>query len=115
MKTESPVSKKAPKEILQELHTIVADAESLLGARLSEFAQENGAVLKKRFAAAQKRLAGLHADVSGKIRAGAKRTDQAVRSHPYEAVALALGVGTLFGVLLRRKKIKTNPRRLREP
>jgi ElaB/YqjD/DUF883 family membrane-anchored ribosome-binding protein len=35
--------------------------------------------------------------------AGAKAADQIIRKHPYESIGIALGVGLLIGVLVRRK------------
>jgi ElaB/YqjD/DUF883 family membrane-anchored ribosome-binding protein len=34
--------------------------------------------------------------------AAAKTTDKAVRTHPYQAIGIAFGVGLLVGVLARR-------------
>ena len=90
-------------ELLQQLHTIIVDAEKLLGRTLSESVEDNRSRLRERLAAAQNRLADLYAAATGKVWAGAKRADQTVRSHPYEAMALALGVGVLLGILLRRQ------------
>jgi ElaB/YqjD/DUF883 family membrane-anchored ribosome-binding protein len=38
-----------------------------------------------------------------KVVAGARRTDETIRSHPYESLAVALGVGVLVGALIRRR------------
>ena len=109
MKTTHPTAPKSSEELLQELHTIVADAERLLGTTLADCAQETRAGLRERLAGAQKRLADLYTETSGKIRTGAKRADQTVRAHPYETVALALGVGAWLGALLRRKETDKTP------
>ena len=34
---------------------------------------------------------------------GAKATDSAIRSHPYESMAIAFGVGALIGFLASRR------------
>jgi len=34
--------------------------------------------------------------------AGAKYTDETIRQHPYQSLAIALGVGVLLGALIRR-------------
>jgi ElaB/YqjD/DUF883 family membrane-anchored ribosome-binding protein len=41
--------------------------------------------------------------VRDKAVAGAKATDRMVRSHPYQAVGIALGLGVLFGYLWGRR------------
>ena len=33
----------------------------------------------------------------------AKKTDEAIRSHPYESIGIAFGVGILIGVLIGRR------------
>ncbi len=38
-----------------------------------------------------------------KTGAAAKATDKAVHEHPYRAMGIALGVGTLIGVLISRR------------
>ena len=37
-----------------------------------------------------------------KVVAGARATDETIRAHPYESLAIALGVGVLLGALIRR-------------
>ena len=37
---------------------------------------------------------------------GAKATDEAVREHPYQAIAIGVGVGALLGFLLARRNCK---------
>lgn len=39
-----------------------------------------------------------------KTAAAAKTTDEAVRTHPYQAIGIAFGVGLLVGVLAIRKR-----------
>jgi ElaB/YqjD/DUF883 family membrane-anchored ribosome-binding protein len=34
--------------------------------------------------------------------AGARYTDETIRTHPYQSLAIALGVGVLVGALIRR-------------
>ena len=37
------------------------------------------------------------------VKATAKKTDEAIRSHPYESIGIAFGVGVLIGVLIGRR------------
>jgi ElaB/YqjD/DUF883 family membrane-anchored ribosome-binding protein len=41
--------------------------------------------------------------VQEKAVAAAKATDQVIRTHPYESIGVAFGVGLLIGVLVARK------------
>ena len=37
------------------------------------------------------------------VKETAKKTDEAIRSHPYESIGIAFGVGVLIGVLIGRR------------
>ena len=37
------------------------------------------------------------------VKETAKKTDEAIRSHPYESMGIAFGVGILIGVLIGRR------------
>jgi ElaB/YqjD/DUF883 family membrane-anchored ribosome-binding protein len=53
--------------------------------------------------AVTERLSGLYSDARGKVAAGAKATDAAIRERPYHSLAIAASVGLLLGVLLGRR------------
>ena len=101
MKTTTPAQ--TPAELMEELRTLVADAEKMLGDSASEHAEDTVAALRERFESARERLADLYAGAKKKVVAGAKCTDAAIRENPYQSLAIALGVGLLFGVLLGRR------------
>ncbi len=58
---------------------------------------------RKRLAESLEKGKAALAHVQDKAREGAKATDQLVRKNPYQAIGIALGVGALLGVLIRRK------------
>ena len=93
----------SPKDMLDELHTLVADAEKLVGDSLSEQSEEAVSALRSRYEAAQERLAEVYDTTKRKVVAGAKYTDEAIRENPYQSVAVAMGIGLLVGVLLGRR------------
>ena len=37
------------------------------------------------------------------VKETAKKTDEAIRTHPYESIGIAFGVGILIGVLIGRR------------
>ncbi len=92
-----------PKDLLDGLHTLVAEAEKMVGDSVSEHSAESLANLRERFAAAQERFAELYAGAREKVVAGAKCTDTAIRENPYRALGIAAGVGLLVGLLLGRR------------
>ena len=58
---------------------------------------------RKRLAAALERGKEIYGRVSDKAVEGAKAADEAVHEHPYQVIAVALGVGALAGYLLARR------------
>lgn len=103
MKNKNDSTPQTPSDLLQDLRTLVADAEKMMGDSLSEHSAEAMSALRVRFEAAQERLAEFYAGARQKVVAGAKCTDEAIRANPYQALAIALGAGLLVGVLLGRR------------
>ena len=102
MKTNNE-SAQTPKELLNDLQTLVAEAEKMMGDSLSEHTEDAVSALRSRFDAAHERLGELCATAKQKVVAGAKCTDQAIRANPYQSLAIAAGVGLLVGVLVGRR------------
>lgn len=92
-----------PKDLLDDLHTLVADAEKLMGDSISEHTSEAMAALRARYDAAQEKLGALYQGTRERVVAGAKCTDAAIRENPYQALAIAAGVGLIAGILLGRR------------
>lgn len=103
MKTNSKTPAQSPKEILNELHALVAEAEKMMGDNITEATEDAIGSLRTRFDAAQERMSELYDGARKQVIAGAKCTDAAIRSHPYESLAVAAGVGLLIGVLVSRR------------
>jgi ElaB/YqjD/DUF883 family membrane-anchored ribosome-binding protein len=103
MKNNAKTSAQTPKEILNELHALVAEAEKMMGDNLSEATEDAVSSLRLRFDAAQERMSELYDGVRKQVVAGAKCTDAAIRTHPYESLAVAAGVGLLIGILVTRR------------
>lgn len=92
-----------PKELLEDLHALVADAEKMMGESLSEHTADAVAALRTRFDAAQERFMDIYEGAKTRVVAGAKSTDAAIRANPYQSLAVAAGIGLLAGVLLSRR------------
>ena len=102
MKTD-PESTHTPAELLKELQTLVVEAEHMMAASLSEHSTEAMEKLRQRFGAAQARLSEFGDGAKRRVVDGAKCTDAAIRANPYQSLAIAVGVGLLFGVLVGRR------------
>ncbi len=103
MKNQTATTAKTPKELLNDLHALVADAEKMMGDSLSEHTGDAIGALRERFDAAQERLGELYTGARQKVAAGAKYTDESIRENPYQSMAIAAGVGLLVGVLIGRR------------
>lgn len=100
--TESPAQ--TPKQLLDDLHSLVSEAEKIAGDSRSGQTEDAVSALRTRFDAAREHLAELYKGARKKVVAGAKCTDEAIRANPYQSLAIAVGVGLLVGVLVGRRR-----------
>ena len=89
-------------ETSNDMGTLAEDARALMAATV-DVAGEKVGEARKRLAAALERGKEIAGDVRDKAVAGAKATDKAVREHPYQAIAIGVGVGVLLGYLVARR------------
>lgn len=105
MKNDSArVADHNPEEMVEQISNLMSEAEALLVGPVSDRASEKMSQLRSRLQDLQERASSAYGDAREKVVAGAKKTDETIRSHPYESLAIALGVGVLLGALLRRNR-----------
>jgi ElaB/YqjD/DUF883 family membrane-anchored ribosome-binding protein len=92
-----------PKELLTELQALVSEAETMMADSITEHSAEAINNLRARFNAAHERFSEIYEGARKKVVAGAKHTDAAIRENPYQALAIALGLGLLLGVVVGRR------------
>jgi ElaB/YqjD/DUF883 family membrane-anchored ribosome-binding protein len=85
-----------------DMAALAEDARALMAAT-SDVAGEKVSEARKRLAAALERGKEICGRVKDKAIEGAKATDEAVHEHPYQAMAVALGVGAIIGFLVARR------------
>ncbi len=92
-----------PSKLLEDLHTLVSEAEKLIGN--TDVAPHPDALskLRDRFEASQERLTELYADTRKQVVAGAKYTDTAIHDKPYQSLAIVAGLSLIVGLLLGRR------------
>ncbi|MFG6446791.1 YqjD family protein [Roseateles sp. BYS180W] len=92
--------------LLEELHRVVAEAETLLRATADQ-AGEGTSELRSRVQAtldgARRSLTEVQHAAVDKARAAGRATDQYVHEKPWHAIGLAAGVGLLVGMLISRR------------
>jgi ElaB/YqjD/DUF883 family membrane-anchored ribosome-binding protein len=103
MKAEMQRTTQTPEDVLNELRALVGEAEKIIGQSSEANCESTVEALRERLEAAQQRLADVYEEVRRKVVAGAKKTDATIRQHPYEAMAITLGLGLIAGVLVGRR------------
>jgi ElaB/YqjD/DUF883 family membrane-anchored ribosome-binding protein len=85
-----------------DMGTLAEDAQALMAAT-ADVAGEKVKEARNRLAAALERGKEIYGRTREKVVAGAKATDEAVHEHPYQAIAIGVGVGVVIGYLLARR------------
>ncbi|MEO6006285.1 MAG: hypothetical protein ABIZ04_23800 [Opitutus sp.] len=102
MKNDSASKAETPEEIAEHISRLMAEAEAMLEGPVADRAADKLGDLRARFENLQSKAADVYGDARKRVVAGAKATDETIRSHPYESLAIALGIGVLLGALIRR-------------
>jgi ElaB/YqjD/DUF883 family membrane-anchored ribosome-binding protein len=88
--------------VCNDMGQLAEDAQALMAAT-AEVAGEKVSAARKRLAAALESAKVVAGKLRDKAVAGAKATDEAVHEHPYQAIAIGVGVGLVAGYLLSRR------------
>ncbi len=91
-----------PEQIIEHISRLMAEAEAMLAGPVTEQVGGKLSDLKDRLTDAREKVSDMYTRARRNVVAGAKYTDETIREYPYYAMAAALGVGLLVGVLLRR-------------
>ena len=93
---------KQTQAISNDMGALAEDARALMAAT-ADVAGEKVGEARKRLAAALDRGKEIYGRVREKAVEGAKAADEAVHEHPYQAIAIALGVGAILGYIVARR------------
>src|SRR5262245_33956889 len=103
---ESAHSTLARERVMADLKSLVRDSEDLLKATASDVS-DKAKEARTRIAAALDRAketyAHLQEEGTNRAKAAARKADTVIRTHPYESIGVAFGIGLLFGALISRK------------
>ena len=92
----------ATQAISNDMGQLAEDARALMTAT-ADVAGEKVGEARRRLAAALESAKEIAGNVRDRAIEGAKAADVVVREHPYQAVAIGVGVGALVGYLLARR------------
>jgi ElaB/YqjD/DUF883 family membrane-anchored ribosome-binding protein len=98
----STAVKEDAQRLLSDLRALGLEAQKLIENSASEMTDNTFGRLREQLSSVQDRFAELYGTARQKTLAGAKHTDEMVRSNPYQAVAAAAGIGLLAGFLIGR-------------
>jgi ElaB/YqjD/DUF883 family membrane-anchored ribosome-binding protein len=84
-----------------DLGTLAEDARALMAAT-ADVAGEKVGEARKRLAVALERGKEMAGRVRDKAVESARAADEVVHEHPYQAIAIGVGVGALLGYLIVR-------------
>ncbi len=93
---------KQTQAISNEMGHLADDARALMVAT-ADVAGEKVSEARKRLAAALDRGREMYGRARERAIEGAKVADEAVHEHPYQAIAIGVGVGALLGYLITRR------------
>jgi len=93
---------KETQAISDDMSQLADDARALMAAT-ADVAGEKVGEARKRLAAALERGKEICNRVREKAVEGAKAADEAVHEHPYQAIAIGVGVGAIIGYLVARR------------
>jgi ElaB/YqjD/DUF883 family membrane-anchored ribosome-binding protein len=81
--------------LAKDVRTLMAATAGVAGEKVSE--------ARKRLAAALESGKEIYGRVREQAVEGARAADEAVHEHPYQAIAIGVGVGALVGYLVARR------------
>jgi len=95
MNTQTQATSNDAGQVAEHAQALLAATADATGEKVKE--------ARGRLAAALERSKEICGCVREKVVAGAKAADEAVHEHPYQAIAIGVGVGALIGYLLGRR------------
>jgi len=95
---------KQAQAISNEISQLAEDANALVAATAG-IAEETVGEARKRLATALERGKDIYDRVLKKELDGVRAADELMHTHPYEAIAIGVGVGALIGFLVARRCI----------
>jgi ElaB/YqjD/DUF883 family membrane-anchored ribosome-binding protein len=89
-------------DIYENASSLAQDAQDLLAAT-ADVAETKVIEARKRLSAALERGKEAWGQVQEQAVAQAKAADELVHEYPYQSIGIALGIGTLLGLLMARR------------
>jgi ElaB/YqjD/DUF883 family membrane-anchored ribosome-binding protein len=85
-------------KLVEDLQLLVSDAEQLVKVAGGNLGEKSKAELNS----ALERIKAGCRKMEVKVASGAQRANLVIREHPYQSMGVALGLGVLIGILVKR-------------
>ena len=105
MNDETPTFKSSQSRLVQDVQTVLADAQELMRLAAGEANQgvkDARERLERSSQAARDQLAQIQSNALKSAREASESADSYVREHPWEAIGIGAGLGLLLGILIAR-------------
>lgn len=100
------MSEASTRKLMEDLRTVVADAEALLSATAHD-ASDKARDARERASGsveqARKRLEELEEQLTARAKAAADDAHRYVRDNPWQSIGIAAAVGVVVGLILGRR------------
>jgi ElaB/YqjD/DUF883 family membrane-anchored ribosome-binding protein len=96
----------AKDRLIQDFRAVATDAEELLKATANQTGDRIAATrarVEETLRDTRRRLAELEEGVMARSKEAARRTDEFIHDHPWQAIGVASAVGVLVGMLISRR------------
>ncbi len=100
--TKDNVHAETPSELAKDLKQLIHDAEKMLVNTASEHVDETVEELRKQLREKIDHLRSAYETAEGRVLSVATEADKRIRKNPYESVGLAVGIGIIIGLVLRK-------------
>lgn len=91
-----------PEQLVEQISRLMSEAEAMMAGPVTEQASSKLSDIRDRLETVREQMTEMYGRAKDSVVAGAKKTDETIRAHPYESLAIALGIGVLLGALIRR-------------
>jgi ElaB/YqjD/DUF883 family membrane-anchored ribosome-binding protein len=99
-------ARRARERVIADLKSLASDSEALLKAT-AETASEKVNDVRARLAATVERAKAscdaLQAQSLESLKESLQKADDTIRTHPYQSIGVAFGIGLLLGAVLRQR------------
>src|SRR5579884_1485176 len=98
----SKTNEHSAEQLIKNIQKLMAEVEEIIassGETVSQEASSKLEELQNRLSSATDAVKGYYNTARKRVVAGAQVADDTIRTHPYESLAVALGLGVVLGAL----------------